>query len=145
MANTAMLWHCDEPMRGLLAHLMSSDPRWKLRAWTRTSSGNGGLSFFRCRSKCAELERAWTPLSVRLEMDTATGLWGFRPRMASCRHTSLTISVTSIWRQLAKIHAIHSLHVLRGNAWIRTFLFLQFADKTTQHTCLENEPLLLPV
>lgn len=56
------------------------------------SSVNGGLSFLRWRSKWAELERAWTPVSVLLEMDRETGLSGLSLLMASCVQR---ISVTS--------------------------------------------------
>lgn len=75
---------------GVLAHLICSDLRWKLRASTRTSSANGGLSFLRWRSKWAELERAWTPESVRLETDRDTGLSGFSLLTASCAQTERT-------------------------------------------------------
>lgn len=70
---------------GDLTHLICSVLRWKLRASTSTFSVNGGLSPLRWRSKWAELERAWTPVSVLLEMYRDTGLTGLSLLIASCK------------------------------------------------------------
>lgn len=82
---------------GVLTHLICSDLRWKLRASTRMSSLKGGLSFLRRRSKWAELESAWTPLSVRLETVRDTGLRGLSLFIASCRES---VKESTKWKDI---------------------------------------------
>ena len=79
-----------------MTHLICSVLRWRLRAWARMSSENGGLSFLRWRSKWAVLEKAWTPASVLLDTDRDTGLSGFSLWIASCRKTQRDIKSSGL-------------------------------------------------
>lgn len=93
-----------------LTHLICCSLMWKLRALTRTSSVKGGLSSLRWRSKWAEFERAWTPVSVLLDTDRDTGLTGLSLLIASCTktgknaklsvHTKCRKSLEKVWRAL---------------------------------------------
>lgn len=74
-------------LRGFSSYLICSVLRWKFRALTRVSSVNGALSLLRWRSKWAELEKAWTPVSVLLETYRVTGLTGLSFLIASCSQT----------------------------------------------------------
>lgn len=80
--NIQLAWPC-VTLKPYETHLICSAPRLKLRASTRISAVNGGLSFLRWRSKWAELERALTPVSVLLETDRDTVLSGFSFPIAS--------------------------------------------------------------
>lgn len=65
------------------SYLIGSGFNKKFKASVRTCSVKGGLSPLRWMSRCAELQSACTPVSVRLEMHTDTSFTGFSLRTAS--------------------------------------------------------------